>query len=277
MRYTIRVLLPAVLLLSGGSLFAQAGQDALQKALDKCSRQHTDIHDMTIMQDITIPSPEGTITAEQKSFEKGDKSRMEMNMLPPPGADTSMMASGMGKVTTISDGRNTWLISPMVGKQQIPEKGDPSSANCWGLKFENARVAGSETVNGRECWIVESGRPDSINDRYWLDKAKFDVLKGESKDGEGHVLRWMLSDFRPVLGHYDYPYKMEVFSGDTVVATMTVRTIAVNTGLSDTLFDADRIEVKKSDMEEMLRQLMQQQGGDTAQEPMPDSTEPPKK
>jgi len=264
-------------MLAARPLFAEPGHDALQKALDKCARQHTAIHDMTVVQEITIPSSEGTIRAEQKSFEKGEKSRMEMTMQPPAGADTSNVPPGLGKVTTISDGKNTWLVSPMTGKQQIPDKGDPSSANCWGLKFESAKVTGSETVDGRDCWIVESTKPDSISDRYWLDKAKFDVLKGESKDSEGHLLRWTLSDFRPLSAGFDYPYKMEVWSGDSVVASMGVKNIEVNTGLADSLFDADKVEVNKTDMDEMLRRLMQQQGADTTEPPTEDSTAQPGK
>jgi len=274
MRFKIVAGLIGVAMLAA-PVMADSGQTALQKALDKCARQHAAIKDLTILQQITIPSPDGTIMAQQTSYEKGDKSRMEMTMQPPAGADTTAMPPGMGKVTTISDGIKTWLISPMMGKQEVPEKNDPSSANCWGLKLQSAKVAGSETVGDRDCWIVESGKQDSISDRYWLDKAKFDVLKGESKDTEGHVLRWMLSDFRPVIGGFDYPYKMEVYSGDTVVATMAVQNITTNTGLSDTLFDADRVVVKQSDMEEMLRHLMEQQGGDSGMPVMPDSTEPP--
>jgi outer membrane lipoprotein-sorting protein len=274
MRYSI-LLLSVVLLTASYSALADNGQDALQKALDKCARQHTEIRDMTIIQEITIPAPDGTLNAEQKSYEKGEMSRMEMTMKPPAGADTSGMPPSMGTITTISDGKSTWLISPMTGKQEVPEKGDPSSANCWGLKFEQAKVTGSETIDGRECWIVESGKPDSITDRYWLDKAKYDVLKGESKDQEGHILRWSLSDFRPILGAFEYPYKMDVLSGDTVVASMTVSSVAVNTGLADSLFDPDKVEVNQSDLQEMLRKLMQEQGQDSTE--APDSAEPPQK
>jgi outer membrane lipoprotein-sorting protein len=180
----------------------------------------------------------------------------------------------LGKVTTISDGKITWLISPMTGKQQVPDKDDPSSANCWGLKFENAKVTGSEAVNGHECWIVESSKKDSMTDRYWLDKAKYDVLKGESRDQDGHVLLWVLSDFQPLSGGFEYPYKMDVFSGDTVVASMSVKNITVNTGIADSLFDPDKVDAQKTDVQEMLRRLLEQQGADSA---APDTTEPPKK
>jgi len=203
-----------------------------------------------------------------------------MTMQPPAGADTSAASPSLGTITTISDGKTSWLISPMTGKQEGPDKGDPSSANCWGLKLEKARVTGSETIDSRDCWVVESGKPDSITDRYWLDKAKYDVLKGESKDQEGHILRWSLSDFRPILGAYEYPYKMDVLSGDTVVASMVVKTVTVNTGLADSLFDPDKVEVKQSDLQEMLRKLMEQQGADSTAAPdsiLPDSTEAPRK
>ncbi len=269
---TITVLI-GLLVLESQAMSAQPQQDPLQKALDKCAKQHAAIRDMTVIQEITLPSPEGTITAQQISYEKGDKSRMEMTMQPPPGEDSASVPVDLRRVTTVSDGATTWLISPMTGKQQVPDKNDPSTANCWGLKFENARVAGSETVDGHECWIVETGRPDSITDRYWLDKAKLDVLKGESKDREGHVLRWELSDFQPVLGSFEYPHKMEVFNGDTLVASVTVKNITLNTGLADSLFDPDRVEVNKTDMEEMLRRLMQQQGEDTTMV-VPDSVGP---
>jgi outer membrane lipoprotein-sorting protein len=237
--------------------------DALKNAQARCEQIHAAIKDLTIEQDMTASTPQGEINAEQKIYQKGDKSRMEMTMHMPgaPGAD------GM-KSVIINDGADAWMISPMTGKQKLPPeqaRQQQITRDCWGFTPANSRITGSDTLAGHECWLVEFTE-DSVTHTLYLDKNSLLVRGGLATEG-GVTVRWQLSDFRKVLDGYEHPYRIEVFDGSQLLSTMTVKSVTVNTGLSDALFDASKEEVPPNNMEEMMRKMLEQQnsGGEGKQ------------
>ena len=171
--------------------------------------------------------------------------------------------AGMDSLHTvvIDDGHDTWMINPFSGKTKLDDADAARQElphDCWGFTPQNARITGEATAQGRSCYLVELNR-DSVTHTLWLDKETLTVLEGESRDGEGKV-RWVLSDFRPVTAEYRHPYKVEMFEGEQLLSTMTVRSVTVDAGLADELFDAERVEPPALDMQELMRRAMEAQG-----------------
>lgn len=54
------------------------------------------------------------------------------------------------------------------------------------------------------------------------------------------------------------PYKIEVFINEEQTMTVLTKSLEINKGLSDDLFDANKIEVSGPNMQEMMQNLMQQ-------------------
>jgi outer membrane lipoprotein-sorting protein len=245
-----------------GALHAEEWPAVLKDAQAKCETIHADIKDLTIVQDMVTSTQQGEITADQKIYQKGDRSRIEMTMHMPS-------APGMDGMTTlvINDGQDTWMISPMTGKQKLaPEQARQQQMprDCWGFTPANSKITGSDTLAGHQCWTVELTQ-DSITHKLFLDKKSLTVLGGVASE-QGTTVRWQLSDFRKVAGEYEHPYKIEMFDGSQLLSTMNVKTVTANTGLPDSLFDASKEEAPQSNMEEMIKKMMmQQQSPDTGE------------
>ena len=92
--------------------FSQSLSDILKKAEDNYKNFNQDFVDMAIVFDAKIYTPEGEMITEMKLFTKGEKSRSETLMKFPESAG---MPEGMGSmlVIVISDGQDTWMISPL--------------------------------------------------------------------------------------------------------------------------------------------------------------------
>jgi hypothetical protein len=54
------------------------------------------------------------------------------------------------------------------------------------------------------------------------------------------------------------PYKIEVFINEEQTMTVLTKSLEINKGLSDDLFDANKVEVSGPNMQEMMQNLMQQ-------------------
>ncbi len=181
--------------------------------------------------------------------------------------------AGMDSLRTvvIDDGHQTWMINPFTGKQKLDEAEAARQElphDCWGFTPANSRITGEAMAQGRPCYLVELDR-DSVTHTLWLDKESLLVREGNSRDGASEV-RWVLSDFRPVTPDYQHPYKVEMFDGDQLLSTMTVRSVTVDSQLADGLFNADSVQTPALDMQELMRRAFEAQGAMEA-----DSLAPP--
>ncbi|MBU0508952.1 DUF4412 domain-containing protein [bacterium] len=230
----------------------------LRDAQAKCERQRTEIRDMVIVEDMVTTTDEGEITAEHTLYRKDGKSRVEMTMHVPQ-ADMGDM-----KTIIIDDGKDVWMFHSLTGKRKVSSEEAAERSefrDCWDFTPENSRVVRSETVDGHDCFVVEMTR-DDVNHHLWLEKSTSRILQGESFQEDARV-RWALSDFRKVLGDYEYPYRIDLFDGQKLMTTMTVKSITANGGLSDDLFDPDQVEMPSMNMEELLQKMFQEAEEDT--------------
>lgn len=234
----------------------------LKQGKAKYAKFEKEVKDMAIVQEMKMVTPERKITSEAKLFRKGKKFRMQSKMQM-PGMPTE---SGGMETIVIYDGKDMWTISPFMGKKKLPkekEKEHQAEGSWWGLGSENAKIVGTEKVGNRECYVVEiQDQKESHFTKVWLDKKNLVLAKAESKGAKEKAMFWVYSDFRKIKGDWEMPYKTEIYEGSKLMSTTLVKSLEINKGLSDDLFDPDKLKAKGSGMQEMMRKMMQERKGE---------------
>ncbi len=231
---------------------------------ERCVKYNADVKDISIVMEMRAMSPEGDVVTAISAVQKGKKSRAEIQMQGPGGAD---MPPGMAdiKMTVIHDGKKTWMISPMMGKMEVPEEEAAKYQHQWSCDEylpAEAEVAGSETVAGRECLVVVVKDKTLPYTKLWIDKKTLDPVKTEMKSEDGKTLSAIFSEYKKLTGEWNYPYKTEMFQDETLISTMIAKSVGVNTGVSDDLFNAEKLEAKGPDMNEMMKKMEDQKAGE---------------
>lgn len=196
-----------------------------------------EIGDLKIVQNGSFTASVGS-TVEATMWRKGAKWR----------TDTVMTSSGAkgGRMETLAlfDGTDLWSVS-MGMKTKLPRGQPAQGALFWNEPPPGSQVVGSETIDGRTCWVVEQPAPAANPmvkvgaTRLWIDKVSFMTVRTESKLS-GKTVRTTFSDFRRIKGH-DFPHAATVTSdGRTTMATK-VASIETNLRLADDLFDPARL------------------------------------
>ncbi len=217
------------------------------KIKSKYAALDSQIHDAVMEQQMVM---QGMATSS-KMMKKGKKMRVE----------STIPVEGMGqmKTTMIFDGENSWMIAPMQGKVRLPgvSKEMGSYGDWWDSLTESATLAEDEKVSGRDAYVIlTSPSPEMPFPKLWVDKKQLLLLQAEGMDS-GKTMRWTYLEFKNVEG-WDIPQKTEFFENGMSTGTVTVTDVKVNTGLSDDLFDIDKVEAPAFDMQAMMQQAMQQ-------------------
>jgi len=264
-KWSVILLVVSVILFSAiGQAFSQSVSDILRKAESNYKNFNQDFKDMVMVFDAKIFTPEGEMTSEMKLFTKGEKSRSEIVMQFPEAAG---MPEGMGSMQTIIifDGQDTWMISSFAGKKKLTtEQAEEqmqyqTGMNWWRSISDKANYIGIERINNRECYVLEiEAGGDSLYSRIWVDKNNLFLVQTEGKNDSGETMRMIFSDFRKIKGNWELPYKTEGFLDEVQMMTILLKSFEINQGLSDDLFDVDKVEVSGPNMQEMMQNMMQQ-------------------
>jgi len=233
-------------------------QDVLKQVKSLQSRYKSEIKDMTWVQESKMTAPNGgEMTHEMKLFKKGEKFRMESKMQGP------QMPGGM-ETTVIFDGQDTWMISAFTGKKKLSggqEKQYQAQRDWWGQVSDKASVVGSETVSGRDCYMVDVNDPQKSSfTKMWVDKKSLNLIKGEMKNPKGETSSWVSSDFRKIKGDLEMPYKMEMFQNGKLMSASVVKSVEINKGLADDLFNPEKVQAKGMDFQQMMKGMTMPSG-----------------
>ncbi len=260
----VRVVLLALvsLTLAVNQGFTQDLSSILKELEAKYAKFEEEIKDMTTVQEMNVVTPEGEMVSEMQMLRKGEKFRMDTTIEMSQAPD---MPEGMGEMKTIIiyDGKDTWMISPFMGKKKLSgeeEKQYQRERNWWELISEKAEIVGTEKVGKRECYAVKIEEEEFPFTKLWLDKKNLVLIKGESKGTEGETILLVHSNFRKIKGDWEMPYKSEIYVDGEPTTTFVVKSLEINKGLSDDLFDPDKVKVKMKgfDIQEMMRKMMLQ-------------------
>ncbi len=261
----VRVVLLALisLFLTVNQGFTQDLSRLLKELEAKYAKFEEEIKDMTTAQEIKVVTSEGEMVSEMQMLRKGEKFRMDTTMDMSQAPD---MPEGMGEMKTIIiyDGKNIWMISSFTGKKKKlsgeVEKQHQRERNWWKLISEKAKIVGTEKVGKRVCYVVEIEDKEYPFTKLWLDKKNLILIKGESKGTEGETILLIHSDFKKIKGGWEMPYKTEIYADGELMSTSLVKSIKINKGLSDDLFDPKKVKIKRKGfgMREMMKQMMRE-------------------
>jgi hypothetical protein len=87
-----------------------------------------------------------------------------------------------------------------------------------------------------------------------MDKKNLYMVKSEGEGTDGEIILMVNSDFRKVKGDWEMPYKTEMYGDNELMFTLLVKSIEINKGVSDDLFDPDKVKAKGFNMQEMMQQ-----------------------
>ena len=235
----------------------------IKKARAKYAKFEKEVKDMTIVQQTKTDASGREMNSEIKMQRKGKKFRMEFKMDMPQTTGIPKGMSGMENIV-IFDGKDSWMISSIMGKKKLTDKEGTkyeTEKYWWELISKKTEIAGTEKVGGRVCYILKAKEAsESPFTRMWLDKKNLTLVKGESKGSEGETMILLHSDFKKIKGDWEIPYKTETYMNGKLMSTSLVKSIGINRGLSDDLFDPNKIKAKGSSMMEMMKKMMQQRG-----------------
>jgi outer membrane lipoprotein-sorting protein len=212
---------------------------------------YAEITDMTLKEESTVKDDATDMTMTMTMYHKGDKWRNETQL----GQGEESMTT-----TTIFDGTDVW--SEMMGmKTKLPkdQTDEKKLADEFWLNIpEDAKIAGEESVNGRDCWIVEWNEQSEPR-RTWI--AKDDLMHVQTvMKSENKTLKIINSDFRKVHKDFMIPYVTEVYSGDKLIMTSLIKEFVYNTGLADDLFDPAKLSGSDNmDLQKLMKQAQEMQ------------------
>lgn len=227
------ILLPLVVFL--GTASAMTVEELTEELSTRYARARADVEDFAIVQELEISG----VKSSQKVFTKGEKFRVEI-----------MMGSGMEgmpemKIVVIHDGEDTWMLSPM-GRQRIPAEQEAQYRQEQDLSKlipAGSRITGEEKIDDRSAWVVEIPEGDTTSPytRFWIDTERFVPLKARliSPQGEMEI---RFSDYHEPKEGWKMPYRTETYLKGRPLSTTTVKEVRINQGLSDDLFNPEKVE-----------------------------------
>jgi outer membrane lipoprotein-sorting protein len=250
------------LLLAGATLRASAMDIATLVAQAEAQRDanRAQIHDLAVTRQNTMLTPRGEQQLTVVTVTMGDKMRTTTTIPVPPKPGVPEGVKSMTNIT-LFDGTDHWAINS-GGKQKLPASDNRASDGDRTLDFlDGATLAGDETVDGHDCWVIvpNAALKKTKFSKVWLAKHDLILIRGEGEE-QGHAMRMQNSDFRKVIGEYQLAYRTELLRDNVSAGTMVIQEVKVNQGLTDDEFNAEKIPQPEGPSLQEMQQMMMQRG-----------------
>jgi len=252
----------ALALVAFGSILPACGSAETWESLSKrmiesCAKYTQGIKDISWTMEMEVPSSEGSFKSTSVLYREGERFRVEVSMEGMEDAGVPAAMAGM-KTIVIGDGTNAWIVNPMMGKSKVSVEEAAKYRGQWSCGDYvpvAAEIIGSEKIGGRDCYVLSVLDQSSDFAKLWIDQKSFFVMKMEGKPEEGVASVILLSDYRKVSGDFEMPFRTEMYSGKDLISTVVVKSVAVNKGIADDLFDPDKIKTSGPDMQGMMDRM----------------------
>lgn len=195
----IRLARSLSLLLLAGSFLAQTpspAQDGSGDEILKRVDQNTFSENKIVVSRMTIHGRRESRTVEAKSFQRGTSDSFTEYLAPARDKGTKMLKLGDQLWTYSPSADRTIMISGHMLRQSVMGSDlsyedmmeDPHLPNLY-----SAKVTAEETLNGRECWILDlTAKKENIayhNRKVWVDKSRYVILKENLYARTGKLLK----------------------------------------------------------------------------------------
>jgi outer membrane lipoprotein-sorting protein len=255
----------AVCFLAANQAFADDFSKFIEKAKEQYEAYRSEVQDETVVHEMKTASPAGEIVSETTIYRKVGATRIDSKMQLPSQSPDADMPQVMTS-TVIHDGTDFWMVTPVTGKRKLnahEAEGYKTEEFLWDMIPEGAQMVGSETVGERDCYIVQlNGEEDAPGAKLWMDKKTHAIVVIQSGKVRGQEHRLVNSDFRSVETDWEIPYKTQIYRGDRLISTLTVKSREVNKGLSEDLFDPEKMSSEKVGVGDLKEMIQKQTGGE---------------
>lgn len=204
----------------------------------------------------------GSTNGEIQVFKKGDKFHTRLagpvfNTKSKPGEEVLNETDRL-VIHVIYDGRAYWRLMPGDGLSQINAQ-DAAAFTFrlfwWEGDLQGMRLAGQETVEGRECYVLEFRNSRSSFERLWADRRSLALVKANIKGPGGKALELWGSSYRTIAGRFEMPWRVELLDNGKLVGYIRTTEVLVNQGVDDAEFDPRQTPVPRPTKEEILNGL----------------------
>lgn len=238
----------AVVLAIGVPL-ARAGSEATAAVEAFVQRiADVDIRDLAIEQDVVLYHTDGLHVRARGT---------ERLLVRPPGRQRQeQVIDGQREVRLVIGGR-TWMRDASGRVSEVPSNRDqrgigflvPVQRSASDLLAEwkalgiRDDVTHVERVARRTVTVIGARAGDHESPALWLDPDRGVVrfVARESLPGGPSVVDVSLSEHRPLVGAFSFPWRQEVFVDGKLILLVVVRSVRANVGLPDRLFDPDAL------------------------------------
>jgi len=250
-RGVVRWLAPIVLVVTVALLpvprptVGQVGSDARRAVEDFVARfGEAEVTDLVVTQTLTLYHPDGRhpqSTGEQRLFVKlPNRQRLEQTV---DGRKEVHLAVGdrtwvwrEGKVTeaTSSERQRPQLITPF-------KRGADDLLAEWKARGVRTDVSHVTRYRRRTVTVIGAAPDDRQVPAVWLD-PDYGVVRLVTREKVGSregVVDLTLSEHRPLRDRVFFPFREEFFADSRLLFVISVKSVDVNRGLSDELFDPD--------------------------------------
>jgi len=214
---TISLLLGFTLLTASQAQSSLSAKDIVEKADDKMRGESSEA-EMTM----TIVRPDWSREMSLKSWSKGDDYSLILVTAPARDKGTAFLKRE----------KEMWNWQPTIDRT-IKMPPSMMMQSWMGSDFKNDdlvrqssivtdyehEIIGSETVEGRECWVIELTPKEDApvvwgKVKMWISKDEFLQLKTEFYDEDGYLINTMLGQNIKELGGKIIPAKMVVIPAE---------------------------------------------------------------
>ena len=232
--------------LFGGGAAAQDGRLAVELFVSRLSEGG--VSDMVVSQTLTLYDPRDSgqqVMGEQRlSIKLPARQRLETDLA---GEREVQLLSGDRLV--IQRGGKSFEAPPAERARRRAHTLFPFPRTAQDLLVEwqslgvRTDVAHTVRVGGRTLTVIGALQGDRASPAVWLD-PDYGVVRFITRDnipGGAKLLDLAFSEHRKVVAGFFYPFRQEIFLDGKLLSVTRVRSVDVNVGLPDSLFDADAL------------------------------------
>jgi len=221
----------------GGSLWSQTAQDVLKKMIEAQGGEKA----LAAIKD-------STMTGTMEMIQMGMNGAITMYQKEPNMMRMDIEVMGM-VITQAFDGEKGWWVNPQTGaSEELPENqadmlkrqayGNDSLLHPekFGISYE---LKGTETVDGKDCVVLEQTFKDGNKNTILLDTATNLPYKTRAKAlnqmGVEVQSETLMSDYKVIDG-IPVPHSLTIYQDGQEFMKMTVTKVSYNAGLEDSFF-----------------------------------------
>jgi hypothetical protein len=240
------------------SACGSGSDDVRERVKQLQSDYRREIQDLMVVQTAVYGSKSGEIQV----YKKGEKFHTRLTG---PIFNSKAETDGNGEqapeqlaIHIIYDGNAYWRLAPVDGLSRISAQ-DAAAFTFrlfwWEGDIRGMTLAGRETVEDRECLVLEFKDVTSAFERLWADKQSLALVRARVNAPKGNTLELWGSSYRTIEGRFELPGRVDIMENGKPAGYIRTTQVVVNQGVDDKLFDPRQTPLPRPTKDEILEGL----------------------